>query len=95
MCRQKKKGIRKGCLFTILSVGDDAVRFENVDASFTFDQIKQWLRLSFATTYASCQGSECIGTLRLWDVGHMFYTRRHLFVSLSRSQGSAFIELSS
>ncbi len=90
----EKKGIRNGCLYTILSVGDDVVRFENVDASFTFDQIKQWLRLSFATTYASCQGTEFEGGLRLWDVGHKYFTRRHLFAGLSRSKGRAFIGLS-
>ena len=89
----EKKGVRNGCLYTVASVCDDAVRFEGVEASFTYDQVKQWLRLSYAQTYASCQGTEFEGPLRLWDVGHKYFTRRHLFVGLSRSQSAAFIGL--
>jgi hypothetical protein len=89
----EKKGIRNGCLYTVASVGDDTVRFENVEASFTYEQVKQWLRLSYAQTYASCQGTEFEGPLCLWDVGHKYYTRRHLFVGLSRSKSAAFIGL--
>ena len=89
----EKKGVRNGCLYTVASVCDDAVRFEGVEASFTYDQVKQWLRLSYAQTYASCQGTEFEGPLRLWDVGHKYFTRRHLFVGLSRSKNAAFIGL--
>ena len=89
----EKKGIRNGCLYTVVSARDDTVRFEGVDASFTYDQVKQWLRLSYAQTYASCQGTEFEGPLSLWDVGHKYFTRRHLFVGLSRSKSAAFIGL--
>ena len=82
----EKKGVRNGCLYTVASVRDD-------EASFTYDQVKQWLRLSYAQTYASCQGTEFEGPLRLWDVGHKYFTRRHLFVGLSRSKNAAFIGL--
>ena len=89
----EKKGIRNGCLYTVASASGDTVRFEGLDASFTYDQCKQWLRLSYAQTYASCQGTEFEGPLRLWDVGHKYFTRRHLFVGLSRSKSAAFVGL--
>ena len=89
----EKKGIRNGCLYTVASACDDTVRFEGVEASFTYEQVKLWLRLSYAQTYASCQGTEFEGALRLWDVSHKFFTRRHLFVGLSRSKNAAFIGL--
>ncbi len=66
------------------------MRLEGLAAVFTYDQVKLWLRLSYAQTYASCQGNEFEGALRLWDVTHRFFTRRHLFVGLSRAKlGSA------
>ena len=62
------------------SVGHDKVGLAGLDAVFSYDQVKLWLRLSYAQTYASCQGAEFDGALRLWDVTHRFYTKRHLFV---------------
>ena len=59
-----------------------------MDGTFTFDQAKQWLRLSFAQTYASCQGTEFDGQLRLHDTSHKHFTRRHLFVGLSRARAA-------
>ena len=89
----EKKGIRNGCLYTVASVADDVVRLEGLEASFTYEQCMQWLRLSYAQTYASCQGTQFEGPLCLWDVTHKFFTRRHLFVGLSRSTSAAFVGL--
>ncbi len=50
----EKKGIRNGCLYTVASVADGVVRLEGLEASFTYEQCVQWLRLSYAQTYASC-----------------------------------------
>jgi hypothetical protein len=86
----EKKGVRNGCLYTVASVVDDKVRLVGLDATFSYEQTKLWLRLSYAQTYASCQGTEFDGALRLHDVTHRFFTRRHLFVGLSRAkQGAA------
>jgi hypothetical protein len=59
----------------------------------SFDQAKVLLRLSYAQAYASCQGSEFGGSLRLWDCSHKVFTRRHLFVGLSRARADARVSL--
>jgi hypothetical protein len=84
----ERKGIRNGCLYTVTEIGEDSVRLQEVDAELTFDQVKSWLRLSYAQTYASVQGTEFDAQLRLHDVGHRFFTRRHLFVGLSRARSA-------
>jgi hypothetical protein len=85
----EKKGVRNGCLYTVAAVGDGKVSLAGLETVFSYEQVKLWLRLSYAQTYASCQGTEFDGTLRLWDVTHRFYTRRHLFVGLSRAKLAA------
>ena len=52
----------------------------------THAQAAAWLRLPFAQTYASCQGSEFEGSLRLWDTDSRHFTRRRLFVAVSRAK---------
>jgi hypothetical protein len=63
------KGVRNGCLYTVASVDADAksLTLEGVEATLSFEQAKAWLRLSYAQAYASCQGTEFGGSLRLWD----------------------------
>ena len=61
--------------------------------SLTHEQVSEWTVLSFAQTYASCQGTEFEGTLRLHDTTHKFFTKRHLFVGLSRAKSSAAVDL--
>ena len=52
----------------------------------TYDEFKKHMRLSYAQTYASCQGTEFDGTLRLHDTWNKHFTKRHLFVGLSRGK---------
>jgi hypothetical protein len=85
----EKKGVRNGCLYTVASVGGDKVRLAGLEATFSYEQVKLWLRLSYAQTYASCQGTEFEGALRLWDVAHRHFSKRHLFVGLSRAKLAA------
>ena len=89
------RGIRNGCLYTVESLDPAAetVKLEGVDGELSFDQAKTCLRLSYAQTYASCQGSEFGGSLRLHDCGHQFFTKRHLFVGLSRAKQDAQVSL--
>ena len=84
----ERRGIRNGCLYTVTEVSDDAVRLQELDGVFTFEQVKAWLRLSYAQTYASVQGPELTAQVRLHDTGHHFFTRRHLFVGLSRCRAA-------
>ena len=89
---QEKRGVRNGCLYTIDRIEDeDKVFLHDVQHAFTLDQVRKWLRLSFAQTYASCQGTEFDGSLCLWDTNHIFFTRRHLFVGLSRAKDGSLV----
>jgi len=91
----ERKGIRNGCLYTIQSIDAtrETLRLCHVDADVTFEQAKAWLRLSFAQTYASCQGTEFDGSLRLHDCSSRFFSMKHLFVGLSRAKQDACVSL--
>lgn len=82
----EKRGVRNGCIYTVEAIGEDSVKLAELEAPLTFLQAKQWLRLSYAQTYASVQGTEFEGAVRLHDVGHKHFTLRHLFVGLSRAK---------
>jgi hypothetical protein len=84
----ERKGIRNGCLYTVESIDEtsETLRLQGLDVDFTFEQVKHWLRLSFAQTYASCQGTEFGDSLCLHDCGSRHFSRRHLFVGLSRAR---------
>jgi hypothetical protein len=91
----EKKGIKNGCLYTVESIdaAAETLTLQGVDGELSFAQAKTCLCLSYAQTYASCQGSEFGGTLRLHDCGHQFSTKRHLFVGLSRAKQDAQVSL--
>ena len=80
-----KHGIQNGVLYTVESVTREAVVLVG-GVSLSHAHAKTCLRLSYAQTYASCQGSEFDGPLRLHDTSHKFFTRKHLFVGLSRAK---------
>ncbi len=82
----KGQGVRTGCLYTVASVGGDKVRLAGLEATFSYEQVKLWLRLSYAQTYASCQGTEFEGALRLHDVTHRHFAKRPPFVGPSLSR---------
>ena len=48
------------------------------------DEITRCLRIAACLTYSACQSRTLPGRLRLWDVGHVHFTKRHLNVGLSR-----------
>ena len=93
-CTSAAKAVRNGCLYTVESVDTSAQTLvvEGV-GTLTFDQAKAWLRLSHAQTYASCQGTEFADSLCLWDTAHRHFTRKHLFVGLSRARVNAVVNL--
>ena len=85
----ERKGIRNGCLYTVAEIGEETVSLQELPGvTLTFEQVKLWLRLSYAQTYASVQGSEFTAQLRLHDTTHHFFTLRHLFVGLSRARAA-------
>ena len=91
-----KRGIRNNVLYRVVSLdedvyvcrvgGDEVVRL-------TFVQAAAWLRLSFARTYASVQGTEFDEPLRLHDTTNRHFTMRHLFVALSRARDGSKIDI--
>ncbi len=85
-------GIQNGVLYKVVDVTDEKIGLEG-GVVLTHDQAKKWLRLAYAQTYASCQGSEFNGPLRLHDCSHKFFSRKHLFVGLSRAKIAAEVGL--
>ena len=70
---------------TIRSLDNGVVVF-TCGLSLPRDKVADLFVLSYAQTYASCQGTEFDGMLRLHDTTHKFFTRRHLFVGPSRAK---------
>ena len=54
-------------------------------AILTHAQALAFLRLSYARTFASIQGTEFSGSLRLHDTDNVHFTHRHLFAAISRA----------
>jgi hypothetical protein len=93
-CTSAAKAIRNGCLYTVESIDPEAQTLVLEGAgSLTFDQARAWLRLSYAQTYASCQGTEFADSVCLWDTAHRHFSRKHLFVGLSRAKTNATVSL--
>ena len=65
--------------------GSHLVRF-TCGLTLPAEKVADLFVLSYAQTYASCQGTEFDGSLRLHDTAHKFFTKRHLFVGLSRAK---------
>ena len=78
--------IRNGCMYTVEAVGADALTLVG-EGKVPFAQTG-CLRLAHAQTYASCQGTEFSHSLALWDCDSRHFTRRHLFVALSRAKNA-------
>jgi hypothetical protein len=86
--------VRNGCLYTVESVDAQAQRLTLEDVgTMTFEQTKVHLRMSYAQAYASCQGSQMADSLCLWDCAHKHFSRRHLFVGISRAMQNAAVSL--
>ena len=96
-CQNEKKSLRNGVVYTVESWSDEHVIVSPTsvggEISLTFEQVKMWLRLSYAQTYASCQGSEFNGSLRLHCTDSPRFTRKHLFVGLSRAKEASLVSV--
>jgi len=89
-CTQSaKKGVRNNVMYRVMKIDDDvhiAKKESSELLSLSYAQVAALLRLSYAQTYASCQGTEFDDSLRLHDTSNRHFTKRHLFVALSRSK---------
>ena len=96
-CSQaSKKGLRNNVGYVVQSWDEDGIvvqrKGKEDTISLTFPQMSL-LRLSYAQTYASCQGTEYDEPLRLHDTENKNFTKKHLFVALSRAKRSDMIDL--
>ena len=83
--QSERKGIKNQILYTTEEIGNEGVVLQG-GIQLSFEEARSWLRLSFAQTYSSSQGTEFSETLRLHDTNSNFFTKRHLFVGLSRAK---------
>ena len=87
--------VKNQVLYTIAAIDEEKeeLTLEGLAKPLSFAAARASLRLSFAQTYASVQGTEYEEGLRLHDCRHKFFTRKHLFVGLSRGRSGALISL--
>ena len=97
-CSRCSKKVRNNVVYTVKGIEEEHVKLSapedegqsrqsrQTPLALTYQQVADLTRLSFCRTYASCQGTEFEGTLRLHDVTSRHMTRRHLFVALSRAK---------
>ena len=88
---RSRKGVRNSCNYTVKSCADNIVTFEEVEHTFTYEEIKDVMRLSHCQTFASAQGTEFEGSLTLHELSHPRFTKRHLFVGLSRARAAELV----
>ena len=88
----EKHGIRNGCSYVIEDI-DDTIKLQGLDERLDLEQTKNYLRLAYARTYASVQGTELDGPVCLADVSHPWFTKRHMYVGLSRCREAGLVKL--
>ncbi len=90
-----KRGVRNNVLYTVVKIEDDTVTVREGDEEIklSFAQVQQLLRLSFARTRASCQGTEFDSALRLHDTNHKQFPLRHLFVGMSKCKDNKLLDI--
>jgi hypothetical protein len=86
-CHAERDGLRNGVTYVLEAVDPEGVVIAG-DKRVDMAVVKRHLRLAHCQTYASCQGTEFTGTLRLWDANSPHFSRRHLYVGLSRARAA-------
>ena len=98
-CSRSSRKVRNNVLYTVRPLTEELVYLSAPHTeellALPYAQVSELLRLSYAQTYASCQGTEFEGSLRLHDTQNRNFTRRHLFVALSRAKRADQIDVAS
>ena len=98
-CSRSSRKVRNNVLYTVRQLTEELVYLSAPHTEellpLQYAQVAELLRLSYAQTYASCQGTEFEGSLRLHDTQSKHFTRRHLFVALSRAKRADQIDVAS
>ena len=99
-CAAPKRQIQIGVMYIVEKIENERIFLNRGDYSgrngsfeLSLQQLKKHMRLSFAQTYASCQGTEFASTLTLHDTDSPYFTRKHLFVGLSRAKASSAVHV--
>ena len=74
-----QRGVKNGVVYKIEEVDAECVKFEGLEHKFSYNEVRDWTRLTHARTHHSCQGVEFDEPLTLHELGHMNYILRHLF----------------
>jgi hypothetical protein len=87
--------VKNQVLYTIKEISEEKEELwlEGLPKPLSFAQVRGSLRLSFAQTFASVQGTQYEEKLRLHDCKTKFFTRKMLFVGLSRSRSGALVSV--
>ena len=94
-----RRGVKNNVLYRVTALGEDSATLvptegETTPIDLSLEQVAAWTRLSFARTYASCQGWQAEDSLRLHDTTNKNFTMRHLFVASSRARDFEHLALS-
>jgi len=93
-CTQASKRVRNNVLYTVTAVEPEHIEIESKERFWlSHEQFGQLCRLSYARTYASIQGTEFQESLRLQDTANINFSRKHLFVALSRGRRNELIDV--
>ena len=79
-------------LYTVESVSAETVALVG-GTTLSHAQALAWIRRSYACSYASIQGTDFSGSLRLHDTDNTHFTHKHLFVAISRAMASTLISV--
>ena len=93
--QEKRYGCVNGGVYVVKSFKESLVLeclMTKTNLEVSMDFLKSSLRLGFARTQASCQGSTCFGLLRVYST-HPRFTKTHLFVCGSRATSSELLEV--
>jgi hypothetical protein len=82
---------KKGLFYTISAIDESHVTF-SCGLKLTREQTCKCCRLSYAITFASAQGLTLRGVVRL-DCESKHFTRRHLYVGISRATAAELVEV--
>ena len=90
--RGERLGVRNGLLYTVEAIQGQSIVINSRE--FDIEQVKSFFRLSYARTYASCQGTEFNDeAICLCDTRHPRFTNTHLYVGLSRCRRADLIRV--
>ena len=86
---------KKGLLYSVKEVSNDGCVLSGGgdEARLTADQTVKCVRLSYAITYAACQGLTLPGRVRLIETESPHFGVRHLYVGASRATSASLLEV--